>query len=80
MAMHEVKVFDSSGNLKKVISVKSLNKRTVKQINSPSFYNKKGRKVKPLIQESAKWSKPELNVLALFHTSQQRAINYIWVL
>ena len=52
--MHEVKVFDASGNLKKVISVKSLNKRTVKQINSPSFYNKKGRKVKPAMQEGAK--------------------------
>ena len=44
--MHEVKVFDATGNLKKVISVKALNKRTDKQINSPSFYNKKGRKVR----------------------------------
>ena len=52
--MHEVKVFDSSGNLKKVISVKTLNKRTDKQISSPSFYNKKGRKVKPLAQEGLK--------------------------
>ena len=36
--MHEVKVFDASGNLKKVISVKSLNKRTQmdkKRKNSP---------------------------------------------
>ena len=52
--MHEVKVFDSSGNLKKVISVKTLNKRTDKQINSPSIYNKKGRKQKPLVQEGGK--------------------------
>ena len=52
--MHEVKVFDASGNLKKVISVKTLNKRTDNQINSPSFYNKKGRKVKPLVQEGIK--------------------------
>ena len=52
--MHEVKVFDASGNLKKVISVKTLNKRTETQINSPSFYNKKGRKVKPLTQEGLK--------------------------
>ena len=52
--MHEVKVFDASGNLKKVISIKTLNKRTDKQINSPSFYNKKGRKVKPLVQEGTK--------------------------
>ena len=41
--MFEVKVFDSSGNLKKVISEKALNKRSDKQINSPSLY-KKGRK------------------------------------
>ena len=52
--MHEVKVFDAFGNLKKVISVKTLKKRTEKQINSPSFYNKKGRKVKPLTQEAHK--------------------------
>ena len=52
--MHEVKVFDASGNLKKVISIKALNKRTEKQISSPSFYNKKGRKVKPLAQEDPK--------------------------
>ena len=52
--MHEVKVFDASGNLKKIISIETLNKRTVKQINSPSFYNKKGRKVKPLAQENIK--------------------------
>ena len=52
--MHEVRVFDGSGNLKKVISVKTLNKRTDKQISTPSFYNKKGRKVKPLVQEVPK--------------------------
>ena len=42
--MHEVKVYDSSGNLKKVISVKTLTKRSDQQINSPSLYIKKGRK------------------------------------
>tara|TARA_B100000676_G_scaffold235116_1_gene234791 strand:- start:427 stop:621 length:195 start_codon:yes stop_codon:yes gene_type:complete len=53
--MHEVKVFDASGNLKKIISIETLNKRTERQINSPYFYNKKGRKVKPLlIQEGLK--------------------------
>jgi len=52
--MHEVKVFDASGNLKKIISIETLNKRTERQINSPSFYNKKGRKVKPLVQEGLK--------------------------
>ncbi|MBT5028664.1 MAG: hypothetical protein HOL15_06560 [Nitrospinaceae bacterium] len=45
--MHEVKVYDSSGNLKKVISVKALTKRSDQQINSPSLYIKKGRKAKP---------------------------------
>ena len=39
--MHEVKVFDSEGNLKKVISIKTLNKRLEKEINSPSLYKKK---------------------------------------
>lgn len=46
--MHEVKVYDSSGNLKKVISVKTLTKRSDQQIASPSLYNKKGRKAKPM--------------------------------
>ena len=46
--MHEVKVYDSSGNLKKVISVKALNKRSDKQIQSPSLYNKRGRSAKPV--------------------------------
>ncbi|MEC7640977.1 MAG: hypothetical protein VYC17_02375 [Nitrospinota bacterium] len=41
--MHEVKVFDAEGNLKKIISVKTLNKRLEKEINSPSLY-KKNRK------------------------------------
>ena len=48
--MHEVKVYDSSGNLKKVISVKTLTKRSDQQIQSPSLYNKKGRKAKPLVK------------------------------
>ena len=47
--MHEVKVYDSSGKLKKVISVKALTKRSDEQINSPSLYIKKGRKAKPSI-------------------------------
>jgi hypothetical protein len=46
--MHEVKVYDSTGNLKKVISVKALTKRSDQQIQSPSLYNKKGRKAKPM--------------------------------
>ena len=46
--MHEVKVYDRSGNLKKVISVKALTKRSDQQIQSPSLYNKKGRKAKPM--------------------------------
>ena len=47
--MHEVKVYDSSGKLKKVISVKALTKRSDQQINSPSLYIKKGRKAKPTV-------------------------------
>ncbi len=41
--MHEVKVYDRSGKLKKVISVKTLNIRSTKQLENPSVFrnNKK---------------------------------------
>jgi len=35
--MHQVKVFDVSGNLKKIISVKSLQKRSDLIIETPSL-------------------------------------------
>jgi hypothetical protein len=41
--MHEVKVYDSSGNLKKVISVRKLNNRATKQLESPSLFRKNKR-------------------------------------
>ncbi len=46
--MHEVKVYDSSGNLKKVISVKKLNIRSKKQLEFPSLFKKNKRTGKPL--------------------------------
>jgi len=54
--MFEVKVFDSSGNLKKVISEKALNKRSDKQINSPSLYKKGRKKLKTSAGKMAKGS------------------------
>ena len=44
--MHEVKVFDSSGKLKKVISTQTLNIRSKQQLETPSMFlrNKRGRK------------------------------------
>jgi hypothetical protein len=49
--MHEVKVYDSSGKLKKVISTQTLNIRSKQQLETPSMFrkNKKGR---------MPWSKP----------------------
>jgi len=44
--MHEVKVYDSAGNLKKVISVKKLNERSDRLFNTPSLYQKGLKKVK----------------------------------
>jgi len=43
--MHEVKVFDSSGKLKKVISINALNIRSKQQLETPSMFrrNKKGQ-------------------------------------
>ncbi len=45
--MHEVKVYDSSGNLKKVISVKKLNIRSKKQMEVPSLFRKNKRTARP---------------------------------
>ena len=44
--MHEVKVYDSSGKLKNVISKESLNLRSKQQMETPSMFtkNKKGGK------------------------------------
>ena len=44
--MHPVKVYDDSGNLKKIISVKSLQKRSDRIIETPSLIRKSGRNIK----------------------------------
>ena len=44
--MHQVKIFDDSGNLKKIISVKSLQKRSDRIIETPSLIRKSGRNIK----------------------------------
>jgi len=44
--MYEVRIYDGSGSLKEVVSVKTLNKRLDKQINSPSLYKKSRKKLK----------------------------------
>ena len=41
--MHEVKVFDGLGNLKKVISINSLIKRDKQKIDQPSIFRKSKR-------------------------------------
>ena len=43
--MHKVKVYDDSGNLKKVISVKALQKRSDRLIETPSLVRKSGRNI-----------------------------------
>jgi hypothetical protein len=45
-SMHEVKVYDSFGKLKKVISTKTLNIRSKQQLETPAMFlrYKKGRK------------------------------------
>ncbi|QPJ63870.1 MAG: hypothetical protein G3M78_02630 [Candidatus Nitrohelix vancouverensis] len=50
--MHEVKVYDGSGKLKKVISVKQLNVRSEKQLESPSFFGRNKKAGKPADNES----------------------------
>ena len=46
--MHQVKVYDGSGNLKKVISVKTLNKRFDKLMENPSLFRKNRRVTVPI--------------------------------
>ncbi len=41
--MHEVKIFDSFGKLKKVISIKALNARDEQQIENPLIFSKNKR-------------------------------------
>ncbi len=45
--MHEVKVYDSAGKLKEVISVKKLNERSDQLFQTPSLYQKGLKKNKP---------------------------------
>jgi hypothetical protein len=47
--IHEVKVYDPSGNLKKVISQKVLNRRADELCQNPTLLSKpaRGRKKKP---------------------------------
>lgn len=45
--MHEVRVYDSSGTLKKVISEKTLKARADRKILFPGGYAKGGKKAKP---------------------------------
>lgn len=45
--MHEVKVYDRSGKLKKVISVKALNIRSTKQLETPSIFRNNKRAGRP---------------------------------
>ncbi len=55
--MHEVKVYDSSGNLKKVISVKQLNIRSKKQLDFPSLFRKNKRTGRPAAKPPADQAK-----------------------
>jgi len=48
--MNEVKVYDSSGNLKKVISVNQLNIREKKLLDTSSFFRRNKRTGKPPIK------------------------------
>jgi hypothetical protein len=48
--MNEVKVYDSDGNLKKVISVNQLNLREKNLMDTPSMFRRNNRTVKPPIK------------------------------
>ena len=56
--MHEVKVFDSSGKLKKVITVKALAVRSKKQLEDPSRFMKNGGAGRPRKRVAKNQEKP----------------------
>jgi hypothetical protein len=57
--MHEVKVYDSSGNLKKVISVKKLSIRSNKQLEFPALFLKNKRTGRPPAKSDKSQTKAE---------------------
>ena len=57
--MHEVKVYDGSGNLKEVISVKKLNIRSKQQLESPSLFMKNKKTGKPAEKPSGESEKTQ---------------------
>jgi hypothetical protein len=57
--MHEVKVYDGSGNLKEVISVKKLNIRSKQQLESPSLFMKNKKTAKPAEKPAEESEKSE---------------------
>jgi len=61
--MHEVKVYDSAGKLKKVIPVKTLNKREDRKAEFPDLFrknkrNSRARTASPETQAKAKTPQP----------------------
>ncbi|MDH3257462.1 MAG: hypothetical protein OEM27_07575 [Nitrospinota bacterium] len=58
--MHEVRVYDSSGALKKVISEKTLKARADRQILFPGGYAKGKNKAKPQIIPAKKSNQTKL--------------------
>lgn len=50
--MHEVRVYDDSGKLKKIISVKELKKRADLQVESPMMFKKNRPAAKPEVPDS----------------------------
>lgn len=51
--MNEVKVYDSAGKLKKVISVNQLNIREKNLMDTPSIFRRNKRTIKPLVKLDA---------------------------
>ena len=57
--MHEVKVYDSSGKLKNVISKESLNLRSKQQMETPSMFTKNKKARMPWSKSSKTETKAE---------------------
>ena len=59
--MHEVRVYDNSGKLKKVISAKALAKRADLQIQSPALFRKNRKTTNPPVKVTSQNGKSAKN-------------------
>jgi hypothetical protein len=58
--MHEVKVYDNSGKLKKIISINALKIRSKQQLETPAMFKRNKKGLKPWSKSPESTAKKEI--------------------